>query len=99
MSLNKALYSKGCCSLLSNSRDCINIKRVTYVLVLKRPETCRKLGISFWEYLNDRLAQEKVIPELSEQVIRKARAASGYRIRTQKPVNDNPIDHGNRMSG
>jgi hypothetical protein len=41
-------------------------------------KTCRKLGISFWEYLNDRLAQEKVIPKLGEQVIKKARAASAY---------------------
>jgi hypothetical protein len=41
-------------------------------------KTCRKLDISFWKYLNDRLAQEKVIPDLGELVIQKAHTASPY---------------------
>jgi hypothetical protein len=28
-------------------------------------KTCRKLGVSFWDYLNDRIAQAECIPSLS----------------------------------
>lgn len=35
-------------------------------------KTCRKLGVSFWEYLNDRVAQEGKIPNLSQLVFNKA---------------------------
>lgn len=35
-------------------------------------KTCRKLGVSFWEYLNDRVAQAGKIPNLSQLVISRA---------------------------
>lgn len=41
-------------------------------------KTCRKLGISFWDYLNDRLAQVKVIPLLGELVFQKAQVTSTF---------------------
>ena len=41
-------------------------------------KTCRKLGISFWSYLNDRLAQVKVIPQLGELVSQKAQVTSAF---------------------
>jgi len=31
-------------------------------------KTCRKLGISFWEYLKDRLAKTQLIPKLAELI-------------------------------
>lgn len=31
-------------------------------------KTCRKLGISFWEYLKDRIASEKAIPPLADLI-------------------------------
>ena len=39
---------------------------------LKR--TCRKLGISFWNYLNDRIRGEKCIPALSDLIEARAQA-------------------------
>ena len=36
-------------------------------------KTCRKLGISFWHYLNDRICQDYCIAELSELVYLRAR--------------------------
>jgi hypothetical protein len=36
-------------------------------------KTCRKLGISFWHYLNDRICQDYRIVELSELVYLRAR--------------------------
>ena len=41
-------------------------------------KTCRKLRISFWSYLNDRLAQVKVIPQLGELVSQKAQVTSAF---------------------
>ena len=41
-------------------------------------KTCRKLGISFWSYLNDRIAQVKVIPILGELVSQKAQVTSAF---------------------
>ena len=38
-------------------------------------KTCRKLGISFWQYLHDRLARVNAIPPLPEVV--RAAAAGG----------------------
>ncbi|CAB1076439.1 hypothetical protein D1AOALGA4SA_4235, partial [Olavius algarvensis Delta 1 endosymbiont] len=31
-------------------------------------KTCRKLGISFWQYLKDRIEQTESIPDLSELI-------------------------------
>jgi hypothetical protein len=44
--------------------------RDTFISLKK---TCRKLGVSFWDYLNDRIAQAECIPSLS--AIFQARAA------------------------
>lgn len=41
-------------------------------------KTCRKLGISFWSYLNDRLAQVKVIPLLGELVFQKVQVTTAF---------------------
>ncbi|WP_200251635.1 IS66 family transposase [Lamprobacter modestohalophilus] len=38
-------------------------------------KTCRKLGISFWEYLNDRIEQTGTIPPLPDIVRERAVAA------------------------
>ena len=35
-------------------------------------KTCRKLGVSFWQYLNDRVAHAEKIPDLSQLVLNKA---------------------------
>ncbi len=35
-------------------------------------KTCRKLGVSFWEYLNDRVSGKNLIPPLGELIIQKA---------------------------
>ena len=35
-------------------------------------KTCRKLGVSFWEYLTDRVCGKKVIPPLGELIAQKA---------------------------
>ncbi|MEA2093767.1 MAG: transposase [Pseudomonadota bacterium] len=37
-------------------------------------KTCRKLGISFWHYLNDRLSQDNCINNLSELIYHRATA-------------------------
>lgn len=37
-------------------------------------KTCRKLGISFWKFLNDRLSGENTIPPLSELIVLRAKA-------------------------
>jgi hypothetical protein len=37
-------------------------------------KTCRKLGVSFWEYLTDRVCDNKVIPPLGELIAQKARS-------------------------
>ncbi|WP_041395406.1 IS66 family transposase [Photobacterium profundum] len=41
-------------------------------------KTCRKLGVSFWKYLNDRISQSNVIPSLGSLVLQKAHPASAY---------------------
>ena len=41
-------------------------------------KTCRKLKISFWQYLQDRLSMNNKIPSLGELVLEKSRAATGY---------------------
>ncbi len=45
-----------------------------YFTSLKK--TCRKLGISFWDYLTDRIGQHGVIPPLPEIVRERALAES-----------------------
>jgi hypothetical protein len=40
-------------------------------------KTCRKLGISFWDYLLDRIENANEIPPLPEIVRQRALAASG----------------------
>jgi hypothetical protein len=40
-------------------------------------KTCRKLGIRFWEYLQDRLRGRGVIPRLAEEIGKRASAALG----------------------
>ena len=40
-------------------------------------KTCRKLGISFWGYLNDRIGQVGAIPPLPEIVRQRTLAAKG----------------------
>src|SRR5262249_27261976 len=45
--------------------------RDTFVSLAK---TCKKLGMSFWDYLHDRLSATPVLPALSELVRQKALA-------------------------
>ena len=40
-------------------------------------KTCRKLGISFWHYLNARNSGSNTIPQLSELVRQRAHEAAG----------------------
>ena len=35
-------------------------------------KTCRKLGVSFWEYVEDRIAQKNKIPPLADILIRRS---------------------------
>ncbi len=37
-------------------------------------KTCRKLGISFWQYLTDRVCGQNIIPRLGELIAQKARS-------------------------
>lgn len=39
-------------------------------------KTCRKLGISFWEYLKDRVSGEKAIPSLADLIRRRAQEST-----------------------
>jgi hypothetical protein len=41
-------------------------------------KTCRKLNISFWDFLMDRVTQNKTIPELGALVLQRAQAATDY---------------------
>ena len=41
-------------------------------------KTCRKLKISFWEYLKDRLMRVNNIPSLGDLVLQKSQPATGY---------------------
>ena len=38
-------------------------------------KTCRKLGISFWRFLNDRISDEGTIPPLSDLIRLRAQAS------------------------
>ncbi|MCD6585977.1 MAG: transposase [Desulfobacteraceae bacterium] len=40
-------------------------------------KTCRKLGISFWDYLKDRLSGNNSIPLLSDCIRHRAKASAG----------------------
>ncbi len=40
-------------------------------------KTCRKLGVSFWEYLTDRVSGKNLIPTLGELVAKKALGSQG----------------------
>ena len=40
-------------------------------------KTCRKLGVSFWDYINDRVARRGALPQLPS-LMRKAAASSTY---------------------
>ena len=55
----------------TNGRRC----RDTFASLKK---TCRKLGISFWEYLKDRVSGKNSIPELAELIRRRAAALAGH---------------------
>jgi hypothetical protein len=46
-------------------------------------KTCRKLGISFWEYLNDRIEQTGTIPPLPDIVRERAAAAAVLKLPAQ----------------
>ena len=40
-------------------------------------KTCRKLGVSFWEYLTDRISGKNLIPTLGELIAQKALRSQG----------------------
>ena len=40
-------------------------------------KTCRKLGVSFWEYLTDRVGGKNLIPTLGELIAQKAAVSLG----------------------
>ena len=40
-------------------------------------KTCRKLGVSFWEYLTDRVSGQDLIPTLGELIAQKAASSLG----------------------
>jgi len=42
-------------------------KRVLIIFII-----CRKLGVSFWKYLNDRVANANLIPKLSDLIRQQA---------------------------
>jgi hypothetical protein len=44
------------------------------ILSRGKKKTCRKLGISFWEYLTDRVCGKNVIPTLGELIAQKAQS-------------------------
>ena len=43
---------------------------------LSLKSTCRKLGVRFWNYLNDRLKKENTIPQLSELLVQKSASSA-----------------------
>ena len=43
-------------------------------------QTCRKLGISFWQYLSDRIQGRNEIPDLSELIRHQSQCSGSYRI-------------------
>ena len=58
------------------TRSCLGRKCRDTLSSLKK--TCRKLEISFWEYLNDRLTQTKNISLLGDILFQKSQAATSY---------------------
>ncbi len=52
------------------------------ILMLRLKKTCRKLGVSFWEYLKDRVSGKNVIPPLGTLIANKA-------IESQSPLAEN----------
>ena len=57
----------------------LGLKAKDTFLSLKK--TCKKLGISFWQYLNDRISQTNKIPDLAiiiEQKIKAQNQNKGY---------------------
>ncbi len=40
-------------------------------------KTCRKLGVSFWDYLKDRVGAQNVIPPLGELIAQKVDRSQG----------------------
>ena len=40
-------------------------------------KTCRKLGVSFWEYLTDRVSGQNLIPNLGKLIAQKAASRLG----------------------
>ena len=55
-----------------NGRRC----RDTFASLKK---TCRKLGVSFWEYLSDRVSGKNLIPTLGKLIAQKAKVSLGER--------------------
>ncbi len=53
-----------------NGRRC----RDTFASLKK---TCRKLGVSFWEYLTDRVGGKNLIPTLGKLIAQKAKVSLG----------------------
>ena len=45
-------------------------------------KTCRKLGVSFWEYLTDRVGGQNLIPALGKLIAQKAKVSLGERAQT-----------------
>jgi len=41
-------------------------------------KTCRKLDISFWDYLTDRLGVQQTIDQLADIITERAANATGY---------------------
>ena len=46
-------------------------------------KTCRKLGVSFWEYLKARVSGKNLIPTLGELIVQKALASQGTLAETR----------------
>ncbi len=52
------------------------------ILMLRLKKTCRKLGVSFWEFLKDRVSGTNLIPRLGVLIAQKA-------IESQCPLAEN----------
>jgi Transposase IS66 family len=48
-------------------------------------KTCRRLGVNFWEYLQDRVRGLGQIPQLADQIRQKADEAAARKVRTALP--------------
>ena len=71
-------------SLNVKSVAALAVKRVegAEILMLRLKKTCRKLGVSFWEYLKDRVSGKNAIPTLGTLIANKA-------IESQCPLAEN----------